>query len=139
MLFAFDKIAKPFEDGRDDSLGARGFYTLYMLGTYAPKTMTELGELCKMKKQLFNKINIISAKLLIPYIIWVTKQSEFYSRWYFLSIRLGHFRQFMVLPFVRQLSCFVVFVHFSVLSFAFLRRFTQTMLRIYYRFITYLF
>ena len=56
MLFAFDKIAKPFEDGRDDSLGARGFYTLYMLGTYAPKTMTELGELCKMKKQQTTKV-----------------------------------------------------------------------------------
>jgi len=56
MLNAFDKIAKPFEDGREDGLGSRGFYTLYILGTYAPKTMTELGELCKMKKQQTTKV-----------------------------------------------------------------------------------
>lgn len=51
MLYAFEKLGKTFEDGRDSLLGARGFYTLYVLGTYAPKTMTELGEACNMKKQ----------------------------------------------------------------------------------------
>ena len=56
MLFAFDKLAKPFEDGRESILGARGFYTLYILGTYSQKTMTELGEACNMKKQQTTKV-----------------------------------------------------------------------------------
>lgn len=56
MLYSFDKLGKSFEDGRDSLLGARGFYTLYVLGAYGQKNMTDLGEACNMKKQQTTKV-----------------------------------------------------------------------------------